>query len=66
MIDRLAYGAVCVALAAVMLFDPNFAANLSRAFGGSLAADSLVLWEASLCAGFAALAIVALLKERRR
>ena len=43
--DRLLYAATALALLAVAVFDQTFAANLLRAFGGSLPVH---LWEGGL------------------
>ena len=66
MIDRILYAAVALALTSVLVFDGNFAANLSSALGGPLVATPLDTWEMWLCVIFVVLAAVALVREIRR
>ena len=63
-IDRLLYVTLAVALVSVLLFDGNFAANLSRA-GEVTILPLNNPWETWLCIIFAVAVAAALYQERR-
>ena len=64
--NHLLYTAVALALAAVVALDNTFSANLSRAFDGARATDPVTIWEAGMCASFAAMAAIAPFRELRK
>jgi hypothetical protein len=66
MINRLIYAATALALLCVVVFDGNFAADLSQAIGEPIAAMPLNSWERWLAVVFVVLACVALVRELRR